>query len=239
MWPTLVSIGPLSIHSFGVVLFLGLFFGGFKLWQKAREEGWDETAVMDGWLLSGVGALLAGRFGYILLHLNDFGGSWYKMIFFTKFPGLSGEVAWLGGVLVLLLWGFVRKFNWWRWLEAMVPALILVEMMTHLAAGLAGGNWLIQFSWALGLILVYCLLVFWEKRYRAFNLKEGVIVAAYLLFAGGLTIGLGWWDEQLFQWWGAGKALAGGLILGFRSGITIKASVNKQPSRKKRGFDYV
>ena len=239
MWPTLVSIGPVSIHSFGVMLFLGLFFGGFKLWQKAKEEGWDETAVMDGWLLAGIGALLAGRAGYIFLHLADFGGSWYKMIFFTKFPGLSGEAAWLGGVLVLLLWGLNRKFNWWRWLEAVVLAVLIVEIFAHLAGFLGNSNWPVQLGWTSGLILTYCLLLFGEKRYRAFNLKEGVLAVGYLLLSGGLTGGLGWWEGQSYRWWGVGLAVAGGLIFCFRSGITIKAPLAKQPTRKKRGFDYV
>lgn len=230
MWPTLVAIGPLSLYSFGLVLFLGLFFGGFKLWQKAKEEGWEESAVMDGWLLAGVGALMSGRAGYVLLHLNQFGGSWYKMIFFTKFPGLSGEAAWLGGMGVLLLWGLSRKLDWWRWLEAVVWAGLIVEIF-----GRAAGA---QFIWSLGLILIYGLIKFWEKRYRAFNFKEGVLAAAYLFLSGGLNLGLTGYEAQKWSWWGLALLLAGGLLLLFRSGITMKARFPKQTLRKKRGFDY-
>ena len=239
MWPTLISIGPINIHSFGVLLFLGVFLGAFKLWQKAKEAGWEETTVMDGWLIAGAGAVITGRLGYILLYPGTFGGSWYRMIFLTKFPGLSAESAWLGGIIILLVWGLKQKFSFWTWFEAVVAAILLVEIMGHLGNLLASGNWLAEVIWVTGLVLVYSLLNFWEKRYRTLNLKEGVLAAAYLILTGVLRFGLGWWQSQPYRWWGAGLAAAGGLILWFRSGITIKAPVKKTFTRKKRGFDYV
>jgi len=239
MWPTLISIGPIDIHSFGVLLFLGFFLGAFKLWQKAKEAGWEESAVMDGWLIAGAGAVITGRLGYILFYPEVFGGSWYKMIFLTKFPGLSAETAWLGGLIILLVWGFKQKLNFWTWFEAVVAAVLLVEIMAHLGSLLAGADRLAETIRVAGLVLVYGLLNFWEKRYRTLNLKEGVLAAAYLILTGVLSFGLGWRQSQPYQWWGVGLAVAGGLILWFRSGITIKAPVKKLPSRKKRGFDYV
>ncbi len=264
MWPTLVSVGPVSIHSFGVLLFLGVFFGGFKLWRRSKDEGWDEAAVMDSWLFAGAGALLVGRIAYILLHLSAFGGSWYKMIFLTKFPGLSAEGAWLGGVIVLLTLALKKRFDCWHFAEAVVPALLLVEIFARLGSFLAGSQmgkiapaglgltfpgageprWPVQLIWVFGLFLVYLLINFWEKHYRSFGwAKEGFLAAVYLLLLGGLKIGLSFLEEQpvMGGWWGAGLMVGGGLILLLRSGITIKAPAikAKEPKRKKHGFDYV
>ena len=161
------------------------------------------------------------------------------MIFLTIFPGLSAETAWLGGLIILLVWGFKQKLNFWTWFEAVVAAVLLVEIMAHLGSLLAGAGWLAETIRVAGLVLVYGLLNFWEKRYRTLNLKEGVLAAAYLILTGVLSFGLGWRQSQPYQWWGVGLAVAGGLILWFRSGIIIKAPVKKLPSRKKRGFDYV
>lgn len=265
MWPTLITLGSISLHSFGVLVFLGLFFGAFKLWQRAKDEGWDETAVMDSWLLAGVAAAVVGRLGFILGRWDEFGGSWYKMIFLTKFPGLSPEGAWLGGVAVLLALALKKHFDFWHFAEATVPALLIVEMFTRVGSFLAGSNlgkvapaglgltfpgvegsrWPVQLVWVLGLGLVYMLVNYWEKHYRSFGwAKEGFLAAAYLMLIGGLKIGLGFLEERAFFWWGAGLVFLGGLILIFRSGITIKALAfktkePKEPKRKKHGFDYV
>src|SRR3990167_1684239 len=242
MWPTLISFGPISLHSFGVLVFLGLFFGGFKLWQRAKEEGWDEAAVMDSWLFAAVSSLIVGRLGFIFNYWGEFGGSVYKMIFLTEFLGLSAEGAWLGAA----------------------AALLIVEIFSRLGSFLAGTNlgkaapaglgltfpgidqprWPVQLLWALALGLIYLLINYWEKHYRSFSwAKEGFLAAVYLILLGGLKICLGFLEESsaFGGWWGAGLGLAGGLILIFRSGITIKAPAvkAKEPKRKKGGFDYV
>ena len=68
MWPVIMSWGPIAIKSFGVMLFLGLFFGGFIFWQKGREEGVEEEKLMDVWLMTGLASLLFARVGFILDH---------------------------------------------------------------------------------------------------------------------------------------------------------------------------
>ncbi|KKU88189.1 MAG: Prolipoprotein diacylglyceryl transferase [Candidatus Beckwithbacteria bacterium GW2011_GWC2_47_9] len=264
MWPTLISFGPISLHSFGVLVFLGLFFGGFKLWQRAKEEGWDEAAVMDSWLFAAVSSLIVGRLGFIFNYWGEFGGSVYKMIFLTKFPGLSAEGAWLGAAAALLILALKKRFDFWHFIEAAVPALLIVEIFSRLGSFLAGTNlgkaapaglgltfpgidqprWPVQLLWALALGLIYLLINYWEKHYRSFSwAKEGFLAAVYLILLGGLKICLGFLEESsaFGGWWGAGLSLAGGLILIFRSGITIKAPAvkAKEPKRKKGGFDYV
>lgn len=264
MWPTLVSIGPLAIHSFGVMLFLGLFFGGFKLWKKAKEEGWEETAVMDTWLTAAAAAVAAGRAGYVVSHWEQFGASWYRIVFLTKFPGLSGEAAWLGGVVILLTAALKKRFEFWRFAEALVPALVAAEVFTRIGGFLAGSGpgkpapaawggkfpgfegerYPVQLMAAVLLAGFYLVLTGLEKRYRGFGwAKEGFILGVYLLVLGGIRLGLSFLEESGTVWWGAVLMAAGGLILLGRSAINIKVPlINKKPAkpkRKKHGFDYV
>lgn len=247
MWPTLISLGPISIHSFGVLVFLGVWFGGFKLWRRAKEEGWDETTIMDIWLLSGVAALIGGRAGFIFSHWPLFGGSWYKMIFLTKWPGLSGAGAWLAGAGTLLILALFKRLNFKHFAEAAVPALILAEIFIRLGSflaipGVAGRRFPVALFWALGLGVIYLLINRWEQRYRGWGWKEGILAPVYLLLLGILGLGLSFLEDgpAFLAWWGAGQALAGGLILLLLSGIKIKAPLKFNPAkRKKRGFDYV
>lgn len=262
MWPTIISMGPVSIHSFGVFLFLGLFFGSFSLWRRSREEGWEETAVMDIWLLAGAAALVAGRIGYVGTHWPDFNFSWYKMLFLTKFPGLSALTAWLGAILVFAAAAFKKRLPFWIWLESIIPALLLVEIFGNFASFLSGSNlgkpspsgwglafpgvpearWPVQLFWVAGLFLIYVLIRYWEKHYRSFGWKEGVLVAVYLVAGGILRLGLGFLEESpaALKFLSAIlMIIAGALILFFRSSITIKAPVkNKTLLKRKRRFDY-
>jgi len=261
MWPTLISLGPLSIHSFGVLLFLGFFFGGFQLWQKARENGWEETAVMDSWLTTAVAAAVAARVGYILLEWQEFAGNWYKILFFTKFPGWSGSSAWLGAIAALVI--FARKKQWplVQWLEAVSMAIVTAEIFLRFGQFFAGSGlgrpapagfglnfpgvdsarWPVQIFWGISLIALSRLLIFLEQHYRSYGLKSGFLISVYLLVNGLLTIGFGFLETTPRWWWGAGLILTGGLILAFSSGINFKAEKKppSKPVRKKRGFDYV
>jgi prolipoprotein diacylglyceryltransferase len=262
MWPTLISFGPVYLHSFGVCLFLGVFFGAFKLWRRAREEGWDETVVLDSWLLAGVGALILGRLGFVLTHWTDFGSNWYKIVFFTRYPGLSGETAWLGAAGILLAAAGLKKLPLGLWAEAAVSALLTAGMFISLGNFLAGSElgrvaptgWGVHFPgveearlpvqlfWLAGQFLLLVLINVWEKHYRSWGWQEGGLAAVYLLLNGILAAGLSFLEAgaEFGPWWGLGQAAGGGLLLWRLSGIKIKAPVKAAaPARKKRGFDYV
>lgn len=228
MWPTLISAGPVTIYSFGVLLFLGVFFGGFCWWRKGKEEGLDEEVLIDAWLVMGLAAILGGRIGQILLNWEWFSGSWYKMIFITKYPGLNYEFAWLGALLALV-W-LIKKNEWklWQVLEMSVSSWLTVEIFGWLGVflggsslgiitngwwglafpGVEGKRWPVQILWGLSLWLLFQLVKKWEKEYRTFEwykqengeAEPGFINGIYLLGLGFLRFGLGFMTEAGKQW---------------------------------------
>ena len=236
-------------------MFLGVFFGGFWWWRKGKEEGLEEEVLIDAWLIMGVAGLLGGRLGHILLNWNWFSGSWYKMIFLTKYPGLNYEFGWLAA-LIGLVW-FSRKQGWkiWQILEMSVSSWLMVEIFGWLGAFLAGssqgtqvagwwainGRWPVQLMWAVGLILLFLLVKKWEKEYRTFEWYKqenneaelGFINAIYLMGLGILKLGLGFIteDSKFSQWFGIALIVSGGLILLIRSG-KLKQLVKTKPVLK-------
>lgn len=245
MWPTLISFGPVAIHSFGLMLFLGVFFGGFVFWKKGREEGVAENSLMDGWLISGLVSLLAARAWMVLAHWPDF-NSWYRILFLTKFPGLAYEGAWFGFWIAMIIWILKQKWAFWPMLEVAIFSQVVTGIFGWLGHFLAVGNlkFPVQLFWAGGLMVLYQLLKYWEKKYRGFNwyklrqteAKPGFLVVVYLWGMGLLQLGL------RTKWWGGGLILAGLLILWERTGRLNKQpkvkSVNMKSKRKKLGFDF-
>ncbi|HKZ35318.1 MAG TPA: prolipoprotein diacylglyceryl transferase family protein [Patescibacteria group bacterium] len=218
MWPTLISVGPIAIHSFGILIFLGVFFGGLAVWTKGREEGFEEEAIMDAWLISGLVSLVVGRLGYILTHWPDFGLSWYKMLFVTKFPGLSFESVVMGALLSLSFFAIIKKWSVFKWLEVAVLGITTVMIWGFAASFLAGSNlgivvngWWglpfpgvdgrrlpVQLIWALGLWLGLRLLRKWEQQYRRFSwyqhdkdeARPGFVLGVFLIILGLMRLGL-------------------------------------------------
>ena len=251
MWPTLIAIGPIAIHSFGLMLFLGLFFGGFVFWQKGREEGAAEDSLMDGWLISGLVSLLAARVWMVLAHWPEF-NSWYRILFLTKFPGLAYEGAFFGFWAAMIIWILRKKWVFWPMLEVAVFSQLITEVFGWLGQFLAVGNlkfpW--QLIWAIGLVGLYRLLKFFEKKYRGFGwykaaqaeARPGFLVAVYLWGLGLLQLTL------RSKWLGGALIILGLLLLWERTGRLNKPKVKpekikpikvkEKPTRKKLGFDF-
>jgi hypothetical protein len=239
MLPTLIALGPIIIRSFGVCLALGLFFGGFVFWKKGREEGVTEEELMDSWLLAALSAFLFSRAGFVLSHWNEF-NNWYRILFFTKFPGLSYAGALCGFWLILTFLIIKKRWPVWPLLETAVFSEIVAEIFGWLGRWLAAGAW--RWPWELIraaiLIITYLSMTKWEKEYR--NLfQPGALLAVYLAVSGGLELGF------RHYWEGGILLLAGLLLLINRWGKLGKLKINlfkrkipTKDSRKKIGFDW-
>jgi len=259
MWPTLISIGPLAIHSFGLMTALGVFFGGFVLWQKAREEGFEEDLAMDSWFVTGLSGLLVGRIWHILINWSIYKGSWYKMVFLTKFPGLAYEGVLLGAILGVIIFSLRKKWNIWQYGEIVVLGYLLVEIFVWIGSFLGGSNLGKATKWWWGIsfpgvenkrhpvqllflamvILLYIFLKKLEKEYRSFSWyqqkkgesRPGFLIAAYLISIGVIRFGFSYLTEGLNQRFALMMLLSGGLILFFKSGIMKKLKVENVKSK--------
>ncbi len=114
MFPTIFSVGPISISSFGFFLALGFLYGSFLIWRLSRAFDINEEKILDLTLLTFFGGLLGARVLFIILNFNFFGLDPLKWIVFTKYPGLLFVGAILGGVLTLLYFSKRLGLNFWQ-----------------------------------------------------------------------------------------------------------------------------
>lgn len=209
-----------------------------------------EDSLMDGWLMSGLVSLLTARAWMVLAHWPEF-GSWYRILFLTKFPGLAYEGAFLGFWLAMIMWILKKKWLFWPILEVAVFAQLIVEIFGWLGQFLAAGNLKLpmEIVWIVGLAGLYQLVKFWEKKYRSFawykaaqpEAKPGFLVVVYLFCLGLLQLGL------KSSWLGGSLMIIGLLLLMERTGrlnrikakpIKVNKVTNVKRSRKKLGFDF-
>lgn len=107
--PVALSIGPLSIHWYGLMYLCGLAAGLVLGQYRARHSrsGWQQDEVIDLVFYIAIGVLVGGRLGYVLF---------YKLSFYLSSPLdiiaiWDGGMSFHGGLIGVLaaLWRYALK----------------------------------------------------------------------------------------------------------------------------------
>lgn len=95
--PVVISIGPLSIHWYGVMYVLAFFTGLYLGKYRARQanSGWSESQVDDVLLYIVAGVIVGGRLGYALFYGWE---HWTQDIFYL-FKIWEGGMSFHGGLI--------------------------------------------------------------------------------------------------------------------------------------------
>lgn len=105
--PVALQLGPLAIHWYGLMYLVG-FSGVYLLGCKRAEvpgSGWTKQMVSDFVFWGAMGAVLGGRFGYVLFYNFDQFLQDPLWLFAVWEGGMSFHGGLLGVVLVLLVFG--------------------------------------------------------------------------------------------------------------------------------------
>jgi len=137
MFPILIRIGPLTIHTYGFLVALGVGLGLWFLYVQARKQGLEAGRIVDAGfyiiLISLLGAklvMLIGNFSY-----------------YTEYPGELLSLARSGGVfqgglafgVVFAIWYFHRRrIPTWKVADLAGPALALGHGFGRIGCFMAG-----------------------------------------------------------------------------------------------------
>lgn len=112
MLPILLSLGPLKIYSYGLMLAGGLFLGLYFWWKMGRDEHFEEIELFDSFFISLIIFGIVGRIGYVLLHFDQV-GTLYRALAFLTFPGINVLSGLIGATIFVVM--FARSQNWHEW----------------------------------------------------------------------------------------------------------------------------
>ncbi|RJX34302.1 MAG: prolipoprotein diacylglyceryl transferase [Desulfarculus sp.] len=137
MYPILFSIGPVAVHTYGVLLALGAALGLWLLGRLARLAGLDADKIssLAIWLL--ISGIVGARLLFVLLEPAQFLAQPWRVFFVWE-----GGLVFYGGLaaaLVVGLW-LIRR---WRLptltvLDCAAPALALGQAVGRLGCFAAG-----------------------------------------------------------------------------------------------------
>jgi phosphatidylglycerol---prolipoprotein diacylglyceryl transferase len=137
MYPLLLKLGPLKLHTYGLMIVIGFLVGLYLIQNQAKKEGINPERVVDisFWGL-GLG-LLGGRIVYIFTRLDYFSQHPLE-IFYIWEGGLVFYGGFLGGLFAF--WFFSRKYKlpMLQTIDMAVPSLAIAHFFGRLGCFFAG-----------------------------------------------------------------------------------------------------
>jgi len=101
MYPTILKIGPIGIHGFGLMLTLSFFAGLWYIYKRCRAEKLSFDQMLNVAYILIFGGLVGARLGFVVLHWGDYAHNLLAIInpFGNEQFGLAGLNLY-GGVVV-------------------------------------------------------------------------------------------------------------------------------------------
>lgn len=106
MYPDLITIGPFTLHTYGLFVALGFFVGLVVTLRFGKAEGFSSQQIMDMGFLMIVCAVVGSRALYVLMNL-----SYYLRQPLEMFKIWQGGLVFSGGVIcvvITMVW-YTRK----------------------------------------------------------------------------------------------------------------------------------
>jgi phosphatidylglycerol:prolipoprotein diacylglycerol transferase len=124
MLPQLISLGPIHLYSYGLMLALAFYIGASWLWRDARIRGWDENHVATLSLLLLVVSVLGARALFVATHWSDYAQGPLEALKVWR-----GGLTLYGGILVAIPTGILYCLRvglpLWRVADAFAAPLAL------------------------------------------------------------------------------------------------------------------
>jgi len=137
MHPTLFSIGPITLHSYGLMVAIGLSLAIFMAWRRAPKEGLDPEQLLDlGFWLVAAG-LAGGRLLYVLVTWREYAADPIGVLRIWD-GGLVFYGAFLGSLAALVVYSRARRQSVFRWLDLCAPYIPLAHGVGRIGCFLAG-----------------------------------------------------------------------------------------------------
>lgn len=124
MFPILVKIGPLTIHTYGFMMAVGVALGLWFIYVQAKRAGMDANRVMDAAFYTIIVSLIGAK---LILFISN-------ISYYFNYPKELFSLARSGGVFqggltfgtIFALWYFRRKkIPTWQTADLVGPALAL------------------------------------------------------------------------------------------------------------------
>jgi phosphatidylglycerol:prolipoprotein diacylglycerol transferase len=137
MFPDLFSIGPLTIHTYGLFVALGFTVGLLVMIRIGRTQGFSSQQIMDVGFIIIVWAVIGSRLTYVLINF-----SYYITHPIDIFKIWQGGLVFSGGLIAVVLgmsW-YIRRhhLSFWKIGDLCGPAVAIGASVGRIGCFMAG-----------------------------------------------------------------------------------------------------
>ncbi len=137
MYPELFTIGSLTVHSYGLMIALGVLIAAIALYREAPGENLNPDHVLEAVIAATFFGLIGARLLYVMLNWDYFSANPTEILF-AQFAGLSFYGGLFLGAFVLYFWCRWRKIGFLKLADLMAPYLALGYAFGRLGCFLNG-----------------------------------------------------------------------------------------------------
>ncbi len=137
MYPEILSIGSLVVHTYGLMVALGILAGVALAEHLHRKDGGEPGRVMDMALLVVLSGLAGARLLFVLVNMDYYAGHLAEIVMIWK-GGLVFYGGLLGGVIGMLFAVRLYRLPLLRTLDAGAAALAMGHAFGRLGCFFAG-----------------------------------------------------------------------------------------------------
>lgn len=212
MHPIILQTGYFTVHSWGLMLSIGILAGLWLARNHAAQQGLDREVLLDLALWLVVGGLLGARSFYVAVYEPGYYLSHPWEIFMFWKAGLVYYGAFLGGIVAGLIFMYNRKLPFWSLADLVAPSLALGYGVVRIGCFLNGccygkpsnvawavvfpnlGDHVTRHPTQLYLSLVGFGLAWWLHRLQSVKRFQGQVFLTYAIAYGILR-----WFVETFR----------------------------------------
>lgn len=137
MYPLLIKIGSVPIHTYGVMIALGFLGGALINRWLAKKIGIDPTFMIDTTFWGMMVGLIGARFVFVLTRLPYFFAD--PMSIFRVW---EGGLVFYGGPIAVVIWGAwylpKHRVNFWKFADCAIHGLVFGHILGRFGCISAG-----------------------------------------------------------------------------------------------------
>lgn len=131
----LFSIGPLTIHGYGLMIALGIVVCVVMGTYRAKKHGYKEDAVLEIAIFSVLAGFLGAKLLFVLVEFDRFLENPMQVLGSEGFVVYGGIIA---GVLAAVLYCRIKKLSFLEYFDLLAPSVSIAQGFGRIGCFLAG-----------------------------------------------------------------------------------------------------